>query len=339
MYIFTNDFVMFSIPTHILCSLSFFSKTIAIYPSNNPGAYYNTYFQRDKPDWVEKMRYRMEESQFSEASSKDGMSEQGKQFARQLRNEVERDAERYAAQRKQIEDALAANMMKDSFLTRPSPFGEDEMYARQLKYALASKISSETKRHFQLEGNRPMPLPSTLPRRTKETRNSVLGGMGYTGNTESDDLRMMEMQREIMMGQRTNLDAHNDPYMFGYGGSMMLGPTSSSARYGVPGGSAFPSSNPTDRMSESEIGDRIKQYQRVLGIGGSSAAGMMDYQSGYPMMGNQYSMPMGGYNTQMNPPEGSPKEGTAGGDEAQAVIMSKEDKEEYEKFLAMKRMS
>ena len=316
--------------THILCPLSFYSSIIMfpsylqLYPSTPPGAYYNTYFQRDKPDWVEKMRYRMEESQFSVAQSKDGMrSEQGKQFERELRrNEVERDVEKYASEKKRIED-IAANMVNDSLLSRPSLFGEDKMHEHQMKYVLAANISPETKRYFQLEGNRPMPLPSMLPRRAKGTkRNLAFGGMGYTGNKESDELRMMEMQREIMMGQR----AHNDPYMFGYGGGMMLGATSSSARYGVPGGGpAFPSSNPTDKMSESEIGERIKQYQHVLGMGGTSSAGMMDYQSGYP--GTQYSMPMGAYNPQLNSPDGSPKTETAGGDDAQAVVMSKEDKE------------
>lgn len=134
------------------------------------GAYYNPLFQRDHPEWVLKMRYRMEDSQFANAKAQ---SQQEKMQG--LADVVE-------------------GQLNNNNVTIP----EDQMHEYQQNYVLSSKISSETREFFANGPADVLPLPSSLPKRPKK-KTTKSPSTPPLNNPE--EMRMMELQQQMIMSR------------------------------------------------------------------------------------------------------------------------------------------
>lgn len=125
------------------------------------GAYYNPLFQRDNPEWVLKMRYRMDDSQFANAKA-------------------------------QLQDK-----MPDVVVNNNIPIPEDQMHEYQQNYVLSSKISSQTREFFANGPADVLPLPSSLPKRVKKPSTPPLGNP----QAQDEEMRMMELQQQMIMNR------------------------------------------------------------------------------------------------------------------------------------------
>ena len=130
------------------------------------GAYYNPCFQRDKPEWVLNMRYRMEGSQFADAK------------------------------------AQSQDKMPDVVLNNNLPIQEDQMHDYQQNYVLSSKISSQTREYFANGPADVLPLPSALPKRSKKKKEKA-SLMPPLDNPQHEEMRMMELQQQMIMARST----------------------------------------------------------------------------------------------------------------------------------------
>jgi len=125
------------------------------------GAYYNPLFQRDNPEWVLKMRYRMDDSQFANAKAQS-----------------------------------AQDKMPDLVVNNNIPIPEDQMHEYQQNYVLSSKISSQTREFFANGPADVLPLPSSLPKRTKKEKSPSTPPLD-----NPEEMRMMELQQQMIMSR------------------------------------------------------------------------------------------------------------------------------------------
>eukprot|EP00571_Detonula_confervacea_P016959 CAMPEP_0172302750 /NCGR_PEP_ID=MMETSP1058-20130122/4410_1 /TAXON_ID=83371 /ORGANISM="Detonula confervacea, Strain CCMP 353" /LENGTH=742 /DNA_ID=CAMNT_0013013345 /DNA_START=33 /DNA_END=2261 /DNA_ORIENTATION=- len=256
------------------------------------GAYYNKNFMRDQPELVQKMRYRM-----------DGQFEDGKKKSSDDKDEQYQKLEDERLE-EQIEKEVGAKIQagqpkKEAAVTNASPMimgqKEYETQTHQVmqNHLLANKLAPEIERCFLNPQERPMPLPSTLPKRPKKTdtgtrktnRNVARGMLGETlinhsaTNAESSLLprghpdlvspndplerQLIEMQRELLLSR--SMLSHD----VATGRSTnSLGPTSSSSTFmgmNMSNHHNYTTAPDTSqRMLDMERANRIFEAERIL---------------------------------------------------------------------------
>lgn len=180
------------------------------------GAYYNKNFVRDLPELVVKMMYRTE-GHFEEGKKKTG------QAAKEEDNKEDMDVETLKEEiEKEVEKKLEESLPKkeeDAQVKSESPSltsQEKLLIQRQKSVALSVKIPSVglTQSYSADPQERPMPLPSTLPKRPREAT------IPHTGNVNlrvlsSEDLRELAAananKSAILSRARPPVVTHNDP--------------------------------------------------------------------------------------------------------------------------------
>ena len=241
------------------------------------GAYYNRDFVRDMPHLVQKMRYRLE-GQFAQARGSDGKGRDERMLEEMLRKEGAAQAREEAVRAKVAGGASPRQAATDVY---------------------------EKDALFPVGDNRPMPLPSAIPRKGRGMpKHPYPGFRDYTVDPslitpDEPDRRMMELQNELLM-TRSMLNDHRRQH--DYMQSKIMNP---------------------DMMAP----PLYRDPERSMPMGGM----------GGPMGGNMMggSMPMGGM-MKKGSSDGSAGRGRSDSGE-RPIMMSTREQEEFADFLAMKR--
>lgn len=254
------------------------------------GAYYNKNFSRDDPDLVQKMSYRIEGGQVEDAKKKRtrlAVSLHGSESEDEKKNK-QQDEKKEEGDNKKLKLEIEKEV-EAKFQEKEAASGEESASSHkdsELPSMQQNHINPEIKKYF-VEGETPMPLPSTLPKRPskknganpkkrtikRESMSRIMSSLlpNSSSNRHAnvilpkpkdnlEEQRLMEMQRELLMARSmlSHVVATGRP----------TGPASSSSRFIQAYHPSHPNGS-SQNLLDVERAERIKRIleaERVLGI-------------------------------------------------------------------------